>query len=180
MNELTIRFATKGDATTLHRFICDLAVYEKQPDAVEVTVETLREQLAQSRPPFECLLAEQNQEPLGFALFFTNYSTWQGKPGIYLEDLFVHPKHRRRGVGLALMSDLSRLAIDRGCARLEWAVLDWNEPSLAFFESLGAQGMDAWRMFRLTATPLAQLGTDKEPTSTKKVDGLAFGDGSVQ
>ena len=159
MNELTIRFATEADAATLHRFICDLAAYEQQPDAVEVTVATLREQLAQPRPPFECLLAEQDEQSLGFALFFPNYSTWQGKPGIYLEDLFVHPEHRRRGVGLALMSDLSRLAIDRGCARLEWAVLDWNEPSLAFFESIGAQGMDAWRLFRLTAAPLVQLST---------------------
>jgi len=159
MNELTIRFATAADAATLHRFICDLAAYERQPDAVEVTVETLGEQLAQARPPFECLLAEQDEQPLGFALFFPNYSTWQGKPGIYLEDLFVHSDHRRRGVGLALMSYLSRIAIERGCARLEWAVLDWNEPSLAFFESLGAQGMDAWRLIRLTAAPLVQLST---------------------
>jgi GNAT superfamily N-acetyltransferase len=157
MTELTIRFVTEADAATLHHFIYELAAYERQPDAVDVTVATLRQQLAQSRPPFECLLAEQDQQALGFALFFPNYSTWQGKPGIYLEDLFVHSEHRRRGVGLALMSELSRLAIERGCARLEWAVLDWNEPSLAFFESLGAQSMDAWRLIRLTAAPLVQL-----------------------
>ncbi|MEX1364944.1 MAG: GNAT family N-acetyltransferase [Nannocystaceae bacterium] len=156
-----IRFATAADADTLHRFICQLAEYEREPDAVEVTPQTLREQLSQSRPPFECLLAERTEPAptvaLGFALFFHNYSTWRGKPGLYLEDLFVPVEHRGDGVGAALLTALARLARQRGCARMEWSVLDWNAPAIGFYERLGARPMTGWSTYRLTDAPLEQL-----------------------
>lgn len=158
---LQIRFATPQDAPTLHRFICELAAYEREPDAVEVTPQRLREQMAQPRPPFECLLAEEHgAQPAvakGFALFFSSYSTWRGCPGLYLEDLYVSPAHRGAGVGRALLGALARLARARGCARLEWWVLDWNEPAQRFYESLGAQAMGEWTTYRLTDEALEAL-----------------------
>ncbi|PRP92657.1 putative acetyltransferase [Enhygromyxa salina] len=156
-----IRFAKPDDASTLHRFICELAVYEREPDVVEVTPAELRAQLGQDPPPFECLLVE---EPVGdahlargFALFFHNYSTWRGRPGLYLEDLYVSPEHRGRGHGRALLAALARLARARGCARMEWSVLDWNTPAIDFYEGLGATKMSQWRSFRLSDEALAEL-----------------------
>jgi GNAT superfamily N-acetyltransferase len=156
-----IRFASPGDAALLHRFICELAEYEREPAAVKVTVDELHAQLSQARPPFECLIAERSDEAapsaLGFALFFSSYSTWRGRPGLYLEDLYVPPVHRGAGVGRALLAALARLARERGCARLEWWVLDWNTPAIAFYERLGAIAMTEWTTFRLTDDALERL-----------------------
>lgn len=159
---LRIRFATPDDAELLHRFICELAEYEREPLAVKVTMDELRAQLSQPRPPFECLIAEQGDEgpdaqALGFALFFGSYSTWRGRPGIYLEDLYVPPALRGAGVGRALLAALARLARERGCARLEWSVLDWNTPAIGFYERLGAIAMSEWTGFRLTDEALERL-----------------------
>ena len=156
-----IRFATPEDAPLLHRFIRELAEYEREPMAVEVTDTELRAQLSQPRPPFECLVAERDgergPEPLGFALFFASYSTWRGRPGIYLEDLYVPPVHRGTGVGRALLAALARLARARGCARLEWSVLDWNAPAIGFYQRLGATAMSEWTVHRLTDDALERL-----------------------
>jgi GNAT superfamily N-acetyltransferase len=156
-----IRFATPEDAEILLRFIRELAEYEREPDAVEVTVGDLRAQLSQPRPPFECFIAERDGEggvqPLGFALFYGSYSTWRGRPGIYLEDLHVSSAHRGKGVGRALLAALARLAHDRGCARLEWSVLDWNTRAIGFYERLGALAMSEWTTYRLTDGALERL-----------------------
>lgn len=157
---LHIRFAEPPDAPTLHAFIRALAEYEREPDAVEVSAETLAEQLAAPRPPFECLLAEADGRPVGFALFFHNYSTWRGRPGLYLEDLFVPPEHRGRGVGTALLRALAGLAVERGCPRFEWSVLDWNRPAIEFYEKLGARPMGEWTVYRLDGAALAQFAED--------------------
>lgn len=158
---LRIRFATPEDAPTLHRFICELAQYEREPDAVKVTAAELHAQLSQPRPPFECLLAEEGEGPAaqaqGFALFFGSYSTWRGRPGLYLEDLYVSPAHRGFGVGGALLAALARLAQERGCARLEWSVLDWNTPAIGFYARLGAIAMSEWTTYRLTDAALERL-----------------------
>jgi GNAT superfamily N-acetyltransferase len=158
---LAVRFATSRDAELVHQLIVALAHYEREPDAVEVTVDGLRAQLASERPPFECLIAEEAGEPRGFALFFHSYSTWTGKQGIYLEDLFVPEEHRGQGVGRRLLSELAALALERGCARLEWSVLDWNQPSIDFYEALGATAMRSWIPFRIAGAPLAALARKK-------------------
>jgi GNAT superfamily N-acetyltransferase len=155
---LRIRPATPADAELVHRLICDLAAYEREPDAVEVTPAELRRQLGSERPPFECVIAEWEGEPAGMALFFPNYSTWRGRPGIYLEDLFVRPEYRQRGIGRALLAHLGRLACARGCARMEWSVLDWNTPAIDFYRGLGAVPMDGWTVYRLSGDALASLG----------------------
>lgn len=153
----TIRPARADDADTIHRFILELATYEGAPDAVEVTPAELGAQLAGAAPPFECLLAELDGRPVGFAVFFPNYSTWRGRRGVYLEDLFVTERYRGRGVGTALLRHVGRLARARGCARVEWAVLDWNAPAIAFYRALGAIPLDEWTVYRLTDQPLAKL-----------------------
>jgi GNAT superfamily N-acetyltransferase len=153
----SIRFAQTDDAHTLHRFICALAEYEREPDAVEVGEDELRAQLASDAPPFECLLAEVAGEPVGFALFFHNYSTWRGRLGIHLEDLFVSVEERGKGYGGALLGRLAQLTVERGGARLEWAVLDWNQPAIEFYQQLGANPQDEWTTHRLDGEALAKL-----------------------
>lgn len=153
-----IRPATPDDAPTILRFVRELAAYEREPDAVEATVESLRAQLSAERPPFECLLA-LDPEPVGFALYFHNYSTWRGRPGLYLEDLYVTPSARTRGIGRALLVRLAAIAVERGCARMEWAVLDWNQPAWAFYRALGAEPLEGWTLFRLTGQPLSDLAS---------------------
>lgn len=153
----TIRRAGPADAALLLRFIQALADYEREPDAVRTDVDTLAAQLAMDPPPFECLLAEADGEALGFALWFHSYSTWRGRPGLYLEDLFVPPEHRGRGIGAALLAELAAIAVERDCARMEWAVLDWNEPAHGFYRSLGAVPLEEWTVWRLTDEPLATL-----------------------
>lgn len=153
-----LRNAGPQDAADIFRLIVDLATYEREPDAVVVTVDELRAQLAAERPPFECLLAEDDDGAVvGFALYFHNYSTWRGRPGLYLEDLFVDPARRGRGVGKQLLVRLAQIAVERGCARMEWAVLDWNAPAIGFYESLGAQAVSEWTIFRLTGASLENL-----------------------
>ena len=156
----TLRCAVPADAEVLHQFICELATYEREPDAVEVTTAELAAQLGASKPPFECVLAELEGVAVGFALFFHNYSTWRGRRGLYLEDLFVDPAHRGLGIGAALFARLARIAVQRGCARMEWSVLDWNTPAIGFYERLGAGMMDGWHVWRLTGAALAQVASD--------------------
>ena len=146
----TIRFATPDDASTLHDLIVALAVYEREPDIVEATPASLAQQLAMTPPPFECLLLEAEGAVCGLALYFHNYSTWRGKRGLYLEDLFVLPEQRGRGYGFALLRRLAQLALERDCARMEWAVLNWNEPAIAFYRQLGAEPIEGWTINRLT------------------------------
>ncbi|MBZ5714533.1 GNAT family N-acetyltransferase [Nannocystis pusilla] len=153
-----LRAAGPADAADIFRLIVDLATYEREPDAVVVTVDELRAQLAAERPPFECLLAEDDDGAVvGFALYFHNYSTWRGRPGLYLEDLFVEPSRRGRGIGKQLLVRLAQLAVERGCARMEWAVLDWNTPAIGFYERLGARAVSEWTIFRLTGQELLNL-----------------------
>ena len=152
-----IRFAGPDDAAIIHELIVALAVYEKEPDAVEATPSSLEAQLRATPAPFECLLLEDGGEVCGLALFFHNYSTWRGKRGLYLEDLFVLPDLRGRGVGRELLACLARLALERDCGRLEWSVLDWNEPAIRFYQRLGAEAMDGWTVNRVTGAPLAAL-----------------------
>jgi len=154
---LSIRPAVVEDADTLLRFIRELAEYEREPDAVETTVDDLRAQLAAERPPFEAVIAEVDGTPVGFALFFQNYSTWKGTPGTYLEDLYVTTTARGTGVGKALLEHLARLTLERGWTRFEWAVLDWNEPAIEFYKAFGAQPMNTWTVHRVTGDALARL-----------------------
>jgi GNAT superfamily N-acetyltransferase len=160
---IDLRWATHADAALLLRFIRGLAEYEREPDAVRVTEQTLARQLADEDPPFECLIASFDGEPAGFALFFRTYSTWLGQPGIWLEDLFVLPEARRRGVGRALLQRLAALAEERACGRLEWSVLEWNQPAIEFYASLGAKLMDEWRICRVTGPGIASMQRISRP-----------------
>lgn len=153
----TIRAATANDVPLILAFIRALAKYERLEHAVVATEERLRTTLFGNPRFAEVLIASEDDAPVGFALFFHNYSTFLGLPGIYLEDLFVSPEARGRGYGKALLTRLARIAVDRGCGRVEWAVLDWNEPSINFYKSLGAKPMDDWRIFRLTGEALDDL-----------------------
>lgn len=157
MSELEIRPATQEDVPLLLRFIKDLAEYEHLSHEVSATEETLRESLFGGRRVAEALLAYLGNEPAGFALYFHNFSTFLGLPGIYLEDLFVRPEYRGSGAGRALLVRLAKLAKERGCGRLEWSVLDWNEPSIGFYKSLGAVPMDDWTVYRVTGNALEKL-----------------------
>lgn len=154
---LVIRPAVEADVLLVLRFIKALAEYEKMSDDVVATEADIRAGLFGPRRVAECAIAEWEGAPAGFALFFHNYSTFVGKPGIYLEDLFVLPELRGNGIGKALLAHLAKLARERGCARLEWAVLDWNAPSIAFYQSLGARPMDEWTVYRLTGDALTNL-----------------------
>lgn len=154
-----IRAATSDDVPLILTFIHGLAAYEKLSHEVEATEEKLRATLFPSvgRPAAECILAyAEHDAPAGFAIFFTNYSTFLAKPGLYLEDLFVKPEFRGRGIGKSLLLHLAKLANQRGCGRMEWAVLDWNQPAIAFYESLGAERKTDWTICRLTGTALAK------------------------
>lgn len=152
-----IRAASADDLEIICQLIRDLAQYEKLTHTVTLDKDRLRDDLFGPRPFAEVLLAEEAEQVVGFALFFHNYSTFVGKPGIYLEDLFVKPEHRGKGHGKALLLAVARLAVERDCGRMEWSVLDWNEPSIRFYKSLGAVPMSEWQIFRLTATALCQL-----------------------
>jgi len=157
MSDIKIASATEADVPVILEMIRGLADYEKLSHVVSATEEQLRHTLFGEHPGAEVLLAHWNGEPVGFALFFPNYSTFLAQPGIYLEDLFVRPHARGKGAGLALFTELARIAVARGCGRVEWAVLDWNEPSIRFYKKLGAVPMDEWTTFRLTSEPLARL-----------------------
>ncbi len=155
----TVVRATANDVGVILDMIRGLADYEKLSHMVEATEDKLRETLFGDRPGAEVLLGYLDGKCEGFALFFPNYSTFLAKPGIYLEDLYVNPGARGKGLGLALLRELARVAVERGCGRVEWSVLDWNEPSIGFYKKLGAVPMDEWTVFRLTGEALAKLGS---------------------
>ena len=157
MTHPLIRPARPADAATILRFIRDLAAFEREPDAVEATEEMLSEALFGAHPAAEAVIAEQDGQPLGFALFFHNFSTWEGRRGLYLEDLYVTPAARGQGAGAALLRHLAALAVARGCARFEWSVLDWNEDAIAFYRAMGAVGQDEWTVQRVSGDALARL-----------------------
>ncbi len=154
---LSIRAATEADVSQILAFIRGLAEYEKLADAVVATEEGLRQSLFGPRPYAECLIADWQGEPAGFALFFHNFSTFLARPGVYLEDLFVKPELRGRGIGQGLLSRLAAIAMERDCGRLEWSVLDWNEPAIGFYRSIGAEPLDEWTIFRLRGEALSRL-----------------------
>lgn len=160
-SSLTIRAATVTDVPLILSFIKQLAEYERLQDAVKATEPMLRDTLFGARPAAEVLIAEDRGEPVGFALFFENYSTFLAQRGIYLEDLFVIPSARGRGVGRLLLQRLAHLCVERQCGRLEWAVLDWNAPAIGFYRRMGAVSMDDWTVFRLTGTALDRLAHDR-------------------
>ncbi len=152
-----IRAAVESDAPLILRVIKELAEYERLSNEVVATEETLRESLFGERPFAEALIAELGDEPAGFALYFHSFSTFLGRPGIYLEDLYVRPEFRGNGVGRALLVHLARLARERGCGRLEWSVLDWNEPAIGFYRRIGAAPVSGWTAYRLTEDALEGL-----------------------
>jgi len=156
---MTIRPATPDDAPTLVQLILELATYEKLRDEADPDADALRRQLApDAQPRCEALLAETDGgDPVGFALFFHNYSTFLTNFGLYLEDLFVRPEHRGEGLGFALLQRVARIAKERGCQRLDWAVLDWNAPAIDFYEQLGAQPLDDWTTMRLDRTAIESV-----------------------
>lgn len=158
MTAHTIRPARPDDVPTIMALIRELAEYEKLAHEVTGSEAALREHLFGDRPVAEVLIGELDGQPAGFALFFTNYSTFLTKPGIHLEDLFVLPEYRGAGLGKALLKALAALALERGCGRLEWSVLDWNAPSIQFYLAQGAQPMDEWTTFRVTGAALESLG----------------------
>lgn len=162
-NSFQIRTTTESDLPVILSLIRELAEYERAPDAVVATEMGLREVLFGAKPAAEVLLALEEQEPVGFAVFFHNFSTWLGRPGLYLEDLFVRPEKRGKGYGRALLERLAQIARERGCGRMEWAVLDWNDPAIQFYRKLGAQPMDEWTVFRLTGEGIAKLAGSSSP-----------------
>ena len=153
----TIRPATIVDVPIILQLIRDLATYERAPNAVTATETQLVDVLFGENPVAEVLLAFEDEMPIGFAVFFHNFSTWLGRPGLYLEDLFVKPEARGKGYGRALLIHLAKIARDRGCGRMEWAVLDWNEPAIEFYKKIGAVPMEEWRIFRMTSGGIAKL-----------------------
>jgi GNAT superfamily N-acetyltransferase len=152
-----IRSALPEDVPIILQLIRDLATYERAPDEVTATEEQLTEVLFGRRPAAEVVIAFENDAPVGFAVFFQNFSTWLGRAGLYLEDLFVKPEARGKGYGRALLVHLAKIARDRGCGRMEWAVLDWNQPAIEFYLALGATPMDEWTVFRLRRDGITRL-----------------------
>jgi GNAT superfamily N-acetyltransferase len=159
MSEISIEVARAGDEGVLLQLIRGLADYERLLPEVVTTEELLRQHLFGARPSAEALLARAQGEPVGFALYFTNFSTFLGRPGLYLEDLFVLPEHRGRGYGARLFRRVAQIALERECGRMEWSVLDWNEPALDFYRRMGAQPMSEWTVQRLTGEALRQAAS---------------------
>ena len=160
----TIRPATRADTPQILTFIRELAEYEREPDAVLATEADLLRDGFGPTPRFRCVLAEHNAIPAGFALFFCSYSTWRGHHGIRLEDLYVTPAHRGLGIGKALLAHVARVAVEEGCPRLEWDVLNWNEPAVGFYKSIGAFPLTEWTIMRLADEPLHSLATSGSTT----------------
>lgn len=156
MNNFTIRYAEEKDVSIILSFITELAIYENMLDDVVATEELLHEWIFEKKKA-EVILAVKDGKEVGFALFFHNFSTFLGRAGIYLEDLFVLPEYRGRGYGKALLKKLAGIAVERGCGRLEWSCLDWNKPSIDIYLSLGAQPMDEWTVYRLTGETLNNM-----------------------
>ena len=154
------RLAQPADAEDIHRLIYELAVYEKAPEQMVATIAQINSSLFNSSPVAFCHVAEVDGKIVGIALWFLNYSTWLGKPGIYLEDLFVQPEFRGHGIGKSFMKVLAQLCIERGYERFQWWVLDWNKPSIDFYKSLGAVAMDEWTVFRLSGDALKKFANE--------------------
>ncbi len=155
---LNIRKSTLDDISLILEFIRELAEYERAPEEALATLEDLRRDGFSGEPRFYVEIAEWDGEPAGFALWFFNYSTWQGKPGLYLEDLFVRPQFRKKGIGKALLTYLAKVALEKACGRYQWQVLDWNTPAIEFYESLGAKVMKQWLTMRVSGEALRKLG----------------------
>src|ERR1051326_1513053 len=155
--DFEIRPADVDDVPIIFELIRDLAAYERAPDEVTATEEQLVDVLFGEKPVAEVLLGFEAESPVGFAVYFYNFSTWLGRPGLYLEDLFVKPEKRGKGYGRALLVELANIARDRGCGRMEWAVLNWNEPAIRFYRTLGAKPMNEWTVFRLTRDGIEKL-----------------------
>ncbi len=158
----TIRRATPADVPQILEFIRALAEYERAPDAVVATEEGLLRDGFGPQPFYHCLIAEHEGRAAGFALFFFNYSTWQGRPGIYLEDLFVYPELRGLGIGKALLQQVAVFALEKGCRRLQWEVLDWNTPAIDFYRAMGAEFLDEWRNVRVEGEAVERLARAAE------------------
>lgn len=161
-SEFTIRAATEADIPTILRLVRGLAEYEKLAHTVTATEASLRESLFE-RPAAEAVIGWLGERPMGLAVYFQTYSTFLGRAGLYLEDLFVEPEHRGAGHGRRLLAHVAAVAVARGCPRLDWSVLTWNEPSIQFYRSLGATSLDEWRTFRLSGESLVRLATDDRP-----------------
>ena len=174
---LSIRPATREDVGAILDFIRALAVYEREPNAVKANEADLLRDGFGERPYFFCLIAEQHGVPAGFAFYFFDYSTWLGRPGIYLEDLFVHPEFRGLGIGKALLQRVAAIAVEKGCARLKWQVLDWNTPAIDFYKALGAEFMDEWRNVRVSGEVLRQLARAEDPDAPSFLRHLGEGVG---
>lgn len=157
MTTLTVRPATIDDVEQIMQFVIDLAIYEKERDAVIATPEHFRNALFCDNPQAHCLIAESNGNAVGFALYFFSFSTWLGQHGIYLEDLYVSPESRGFGAGKALLKALSKIAVAKNLGRVEWSVLDWNEPSIKFYQAMGAQAKDGWTVYRLADKALTDF-----------------------
>jgi len=157
MPELQIRAATREDAAPILEMVKELAAYERLLHTVQATEADLREALFGPRPVAEAIVADRGGRAVGIALYFHNYSTFIGRPGIYVEDLYVRPAHRGQGIGGALMRHIIRLARDRRCGRVEWAALEWNEPAIRFYEAMGAKALNEWRIFRLTQEAMEKV-----------------------
>ena len=157
---LNIRPATRADAPVIASLVRELADYEKLLDDAKATAEDFLREIERPNPVIHVLIAEWDGSPCGFALYFFNFSTFVGRPGLYLEDLFVRPAQRKHGIGRALLRALARIASQRGCGRMEWAVLDWNEPALRFYKSLDARQMNEWIIHRLTPVEIEKLAAE--------------------
>jgi GNAT superfamily N-acetyltransferase len=157
---LRIRAAQREDVPLIYSLVVELAAYERAREQVTGTRELLATALFGPEPAAEALIAEVDREPAGFAIFYRSFSTWECRPGIWLEDLYVPPRHRRAGVGGALLAHIARIAVQRGCARLEWAALDWNTPALDFYAKLGAKRLNEWRMHRLNGHALERVAAE--------------------
>lgn len=156
---MQIRLANPTDIQDIHRLIYELAVYEKAPEQMVATVSQIEQSLFSDSPVAFCHVAEVDGQIVGIALWFLNYSTWLGKPGVYLEDLFVQHEFRGRGIGKAFMKTLAQLCLERGYERFQWWVLDWNEPAIDFYKSLGAVPMNEWTVFRLSGEALENFAS---------------------
>lgn len=157
MSSIEIRKATTDDASIILNFITDLAIYEKAQEEVTATITDIKESLFAQTSTTNALICSIDDKPIGFAVYFFNYSTWLGKQGLYLEDLYISPTHRKIGAGKAILKYLAKIAVSKNCGRFEWSVLDWNEPAILFYESIGAKPQKEWVSYRLTGQALKQF-----------------------
>lgn len=157
MSTINVRQAVKSDAETIHRFIMELAIYEKAEHEVKSTVADIEATLFTDGCTAHALICELDAEPVGMAVYFFNYSTWLGQNGIYLEDLYVSPKHRGHGFGKKLMAGLARIAVEKNCGRMDWSVLDWNQPAIDVYDAIGAKPQSEWIGYRLSGTALNDM-----------------------